>query len=593
MAGILKNRKNIFLTFFAVLTIVSFIKIPLAIAQSQSQSDSLDSSSHHKESDNAVASDKETKPDKINFQRIIPLSSPLYREIDRLYLLAGKSRPSLSRPWSADEAKKIMEALPESMLDSVSEVSADVIKREIEFGSEKTGTKKASLKISPEINIEGYYKVNDDRKEWAHGYEERQPLFSVPFESWFFTSLYMDLEIELRQEYQVVNSTDNYTNIIPNPYDLDWHFPFRAFMSVGGEHWNIQAGRDKASWGAGITSNMLISDYSDYYNLIKFTTYWERFKFTTIYMGLDPWLTDQEEEYKNDIGFGGYAGFDELFKAFLAHRVEFKIRDNLSLAISEAIIFGDKYINITELNPVFIFHSHFTPQYSNVIASIEADYTPFSGFNIYLQFVMDEFQIPGEDEDSRPGAMGLLGGFTFVKQALDGYLSFNLEAAFTDPFLYNRWHPNGRITNRRRMWSYVSDSHEYINKPIGYRYGPDAVVMYGAAQYEKSDKYIVAIDAKYTLLGEMNDSLDYAGTYWEGVNNVATSEYLGKNANKLSAPSGTVERDLVLGLHGKLKLTKRISFASDIYYIHINNYGNISGNTINDFEFIASAKFKF
>jgi len=592
MASILKNRKHTFLALFAILTIVSFIKIPFVIAQPQSDSlgYSLDISPTYNKSDNEAAADKNAKPDKKNFQRIIPLSSPLYREMDRLYLLAGKSRPSLSRPWSADEAKKVFEALPDNFLDSVSD-SAALIKREIEFGNEKTGSKKTFLKISPEVNIEGYFKTNDDREEWEHGYEKRAPLIHVPCEGWFFTSLYMDIDFSLKEEYAVADSTDNYTNIPIALTELDWYFPFRALMSFGGEHWNVQIGRDKANWGAGITSNMMISDYSDFYNMIKFSTYWERFKFITIYMGLDPWLTKQEKFYrdgdgalneKHDLG-GDYDDYDELFKAFMAHRIEYKMRDNLSFALSEATMFGNKYINISELNPVFVFHNFFTPEYTNVMLALEADYTPFSGFNIYLQFVMDEFQVPGiEDEDSRPGAMGLLVGFTFIKPALEGFLTFNLEAAYTDPFLYNRWHPRTRYTNRRRIWSSHLDRYEYINKPIGYQYGPDAVVIYGAVQYEKSDKYMAAIDVKYTFLGEMNDSLDYAGTYYTGV-----------YASNLWAPSGTIERDLVLGLHGKLQLNKRISFASDIYYVHINNYQNDSGNTINDFEFIASAKFKF
>ncbi|MCL2705315.1 MAG: hypothetical protein FWE72_03800 [Spirochaetaceae bacterium] len=587
ITGLLKNKKNIFLLLFAIMTIVSFIKIPLVIAQTQQrQNDSLVVSSDVSPVNNNSDSETTQGKDKKNFQRIIPLSSPLYTEMDRLYLLAGKSRPSLSRPWSADEAKKIMEALPKNLLGSISENSFDIIKREIEFGNEKTGSKKAFLKISPEINIEGYFKTNDDREEWEHGYEKRAPFIHVPFEGWFFTSLYMDIDFSLKQEHAVANATDNYASIPTALTELDWYFPFRALISFGGEHWNVQIGRDKASWGGGITSNMMISDYSDFYNMIKFSTYWDRFKFTTIYMGLDPWLTKQESQYKADIGGdlgGDYDDYDELFKAFMAHRIEYKIRDNLSIAISEATMFGNKYINISELNPLFVFHNFFTPEYTNVMMTIEADFTPFSGFNIYLQFAMDEFQVPGlEDEDSRPGAMGLLVGFTFVKPALEGFLTFNLEAAYTDPFLYNRWHPRTRFTNNRRIWSSHLDRYEYVNKPIGYQYGPDAVVMYGAIQYEKPDKYMAAMDVKYTFLGELNDSLDYAGTYDTG-----------KHASNLWAPSGTIERDLVFGLHGKFQLNKKISFASDIYYIHINNYQNDSGNTINDFEFTASAKFKF
>ncbi|MCL2705314.1 MAG: hypothetical protein FWE72_03795 [Spirochaetaceae bacterium] len=583
MAGILKNKKYISLLLFVILTIAPFIKAPLLIAQTQS--DSASNSYENKGSGNDVVIEKNTIADKRNYQRIIPLSSPFYREIDRLYLLAGKSRPSLSRPWSADEAKKVFEALPKNLLGSVTESSVEIIKREIEFGNEKTGTKKMSSKISQEINVEAHIKANDDREEWEHGYEARPPLIQIPLEWWFFTGFYMDIEFSIREEYAFVHSTDNYSSIsfFRNSRGVDWNFPFRAFASFGGEHWNFQVGKDKASWGAGTVSNQMISDYSDYYNMIKFSTYWSRFKFTIVYIGLEAWLTGEEEDFRSkyDGALGGdYEDFNESFKCFIAKRMEFKILDNLSFAISEASMFGNKYINISELNPFMVFHNLYTPAYSNVMMTLELDYTPFSGFNIYLQFGMDEFQFPGvEDKDSRPGAMGLISGFTFIKPAYNGFLTFNLEAAYTDPYLYNRWHPNTKFTNRRKIWA--SDDNGYISKPIGYKYGPDAIVIYQAVQYEKPGNYMAAIDAKFIMIGEKND-LDKPGLY-----------ELGEYASNLWAPSGTVERNLLIGLHGKLQATKTISLASDIYYININNYHNVSGKTINDFEFTASVGFKF
>ncbi|HHU88113.1 MAG TPA: hypothetical protein GXZ38_01985, partial [Spirochaetales bacterium] len=44
----------------------------------------------------------------VNTQEIIPLSSPLYRHIDRLYILEGRPRPSSARPWSVNEASLIL-----------------------------------------------------------------------------------------------------------------------------------------------------------------------------------------------------------------------------------------------------------------------------------------------------------------------------------------------------------------------------------------------------------------------------------------------------------------------------------------------------
>ncbi len=536
-------------------------------------------------------SGKKEKAEKKNYQRIIPLSSPIYGEMDRLYLLAGKSRPSTSRPWSAEEAGMLLAGIREQGLSAAGEKSLSIVKAEITSGNGKTGEKKAAFRVTKKINIEGYYKTNDDREEWEHGYEEREPLLSIPVEGWFFTNLYSTLDLTMKEEYAVIEGEeDNYLNIPSSLTEFDWYFPFRAFISLGGENWNIEAGRDQASWGAGTTGNLMLSDYSEFYNLIRFTTYWERFKFTAVYIGLDAWLTGEEKEIDADATedgtsglAGGYQNFEEMYKAFLGHRVEFRIRDNLSLALSESIIFGNKYINMTELNPVFVFHNLFSPEYSNAMMSLEADYTPFSGLNLYVQFVMDEFQVPGyESNDSRPGATGLLSGFTIIRPSENGYMTYRAEAALTEPYLYNRWHPLTRFTNRRRIWSTYLDRYEYINKPLGYEFGPDAVILYGAAEYDRPGQFSASVDARYSMKGEMNSSLDDPSSYDTG-----------KEASRLGILSGTVERELAAGIHGTIKPGRMLSISSDIYWIHIDNYENISGEKINDIEIALSAGLTF
>ena len=521
-----------------------------------------------------------------NMQRIIPLSSPVYREMERLYLLAGKSLPSTARPWSADEAALVFEEISGLIDDEKFEPSFSIIKKEIFSGTGKTGAGKADYRITTELNLEGYYKTTDDRDEWEHGYEERKPLLYVPIEAWFFENLYSTVDLTIKEEYAAITDIENNrTSIFTNPTQLDWYFPFRAFISVGGKHWNIQAGRDQASWGAGRTGNLMLSDYSEFYNLLRVTTYWERFKFSAIYIGLDPWLTKEEKAFDEEgRGLaGGYQNFGELFKAYLGHRAEFRVTEKLAIAVSEATIFGNKYINFTELNPVFVFHNLFTPEYSNAIFALEADYTILPGLNLYLQFVMDEFQVPGyESSDTRPGATGLLGGFTLVKPLESGFLTFNVESAVTEPYLYNRWHPLTRFTNRRRMWSTVLDSYAYINKPIGYEHGPDALVFYFSTEYEKPGLFSAAIDARYSLKGSMNSSLDDYNSYETG-----------KDASSLGILSGTVEKELVTGLHGTIALSDTITLSSDIYWINIYNYGNESGRKINDFETALSAGFRF
>ncbi len=537
------------------------------------------------------ASAEKNNSDKKNYQRIIPVFSPLYREIDRLYMINSMALPSTARPWSVDEAIMILDRLPVKLLSPAEEYSYKIINSEL--SEDIDGGKKGDFcyRISGEINIDGYVKGNENRKEWEHGFEERNPLLSVPFEGWFGSGFYATLDLTLKEEYRAVTDIDNnYTSIPANPREFDWYFPFRAFLSFGGEHWNLQFGRDKADWGMGETGNLLLSDYSDFYNLIRFTTYWEDFKMSFIYIGMDAWLTSEEEDIDADTGTyenglaGGYDNYQEQFKAFLAHRTEFRASEKLNININEAIVFGNKYLNITELNPAFVFHNLFAPEYSNAMISFEADYTVSRGLNIYAQAAVDEFQVPGyEGEDTRPGAYGFLTGLRYIKPVETGYLTFNSEFAFTDPYFYNRWHPLTRFTNRRRMWSNIEpDRYEYVNKPIGYEHGPDAIVIYSKIEYDHKDIYSVSLDARYKLTGELNDSLDDPLSYDKG-----------SDANSRTTLTGTPEKELITGLHGILFPERRLSWGADFYWINISNYKHDSGRTLNDIELALSGKLRF
>jgi hypothetical protein len=353
-------------------------------------------------------------------------------------------------------------------------------------------------------------------------------------------------------------------------------------MSVGGRKWNVQLGRDKISWGNGETGNMVLSDWADWYNFVKFSTYWKVLKFSVVYAGLESYLTPEEKDFDKigeGLTQGHYENFRERYKAFLAHRLEARITDKFTMAATEGIIFGNKYPEFGNMNPVSIFHSVFAPEYSNVIFSLEADYAIFRGFDLYAQVAMDEMKLGIENDDSaRPSALGYLAGARYLFPAGNGIVKLVLEGAYTDPYLYNRWHPLTRFTTRRRYWSYLSDSYLYLDKATGYRYGPDAVVGYLAGEYRIPSDLMLKADITLKYLGEKNTSL---------------SEITSYHTDKKTTPTGTVERELDIGLHADKVLSKHFSVGGDMYYINIDNFGNVSGETINDFEFALHFSYRF
>ena len=119
-----------------------------------------------------------------NRQRIIALDSEVYQDIDALYMMNGFAPPSYARPWSEDEIDHILSKLQPEKLTGPAKLAYENIQKKLSkkllFGKEE----KAFASISGTVNLEGFFKTNDDRKEWVHGYEERLPLFDIPFEFW-------------------------------------------------------------------------------------------------------------------------------------------------------------------------------------------------------------------------------------------------------------------------------------------------------------------------------------------------------------------------------------------------------------------------
>ena len=520
-----------------------------------------------------------------NRQRIIALDSEVYQDIDALYMMNGFAPPSYARPWSEDEIDHILSKLQPEKLTGPAKLAYENIQKKLSkkllFGKEE----KAFASISGTVNLEGFFKTNDDRKEWVHGYEERLPLFDIPFEFWLWDHMYIDVDLSIREAHDVLYDSDyDYSNIPENIKYIDPSIPYRAFMSVGGRNWNVQMGRDKISWGNGETGNMVLSDWADWYNFIKFTTYWKVLKFSFVYAGLESYLTPEEKEFdKREQGDGlvqgNYENFRERYKAFLAHRLEARITDKFTMAATEGIIFGNKYPEFGNMNPVSIFHSVFAPEYSNVIFSLEADYAIFRGFDLYAQVAMDEMKLSIENSESaRPTALGYMLGTRYLFPAGDGIVKLTLEGTYTDPYLYNRWHPLTRFTVRRRYWSYLDDGYLYLDKATGYRYGPDAVVGYLAGEYRIPSDLMLKADITLKYLGEKNTSL---------------SEITSYHTDKKTTPTGTVERELDIGLHADKVLSRHFSVGSDMYYVNIDNFGNVPGETINDFEFALHFSYKF
>ncbi len=457
----------------------------------------------------------------------------------------------------------------------LSECAPAVLHRENRFAFD------AGITAAPETfwhwNLESSEEYSEENYSWNHGYEERQSLVSIPLEFWFFDSLYMISDLEFKEEHNTVDSgldeegifpswiLTNHFNILfddPDP-KLDLYFPYRALLSVGGANWNLRFGRDQLNWGNGNSGNLMLSDYSDYYDFLLFSLWARDFKMTNVYAVMDPYLAD---------------GTSEHYKAFLGHRFDIRMWKRALLSISESYCFsGSAYPDLVhDLNFLMVFHNWLLSG-ANSLMTVELSVNPWKYLNVYGQIAMDEFMVQYEADRGGGGGPPIFAYMAGAESTIPvgpGYLGICAEWVLTSPWIYNR-KSAPYYYQVRHYWSLTTDKYENIVKPIGYEYGPDSIVWYAEASYTIPASFSLAFDCTYLIQGE----------------NTITSDW--DPAEGDVAPTGTAEKSIILHLGAEYPFLSWLSVGCDLYYESVVNLSHIEGAFSKDLEAAAYIMFSF
>ena len=504
-----------------------------------------------------------------NPRTILPVSSPVYQMIDNIYYESGFAQPETARPWSYSELSSTLDRIDFFSLSKAGKEAYGYIQGIVNWDEPLVADGNFSFDSGINLTPEGFYhfEIEDSLEEppeaydWNHGYEERKSFLTIPLEFWYGNSLYMISQIEVKEEYRTVTSPStpdvagNYFNVLfddPNPR-LDLYFPFRAVLSLGGDWWDIYFGRDDLSWGNGVSGNLMLSDYSDFYDFLELKTRSKIFTFTSIYSVMDKYLPNEDR----------FDGETTPYSAFMSHRLEARFLDGkIQAAVNESVTFSNYLPEIIrDLNYLMIFHNWTIPERTNSLMSFELSINPWKYMNIYGQLAMDEFATKYEtdrDGGGGPPIWGYLAGIKGAYPVDSGYLSFVGEWAQTSPWLYNR-RTDPYFYNTRRYWSLVTDTFEYVTKPLGYEYGSDSIVYYFRAKYSMPGLFSAGMDLTRLLKGETD-----IGNEWDPQIEDVT-------------PTGTPEKKWILHLFGEYMPFSFLSVGADFYWSDSENADHIIG----------------
>lgn len=484
-----------------------------------------------------------------NAQQILPLSSFVYESMDALYLITGNGTPSNARPWTKAEASLIFSRLDSSVLSgsarSLYRIVEETIGEPLRFSFSDGFQFDASADVSGELYAHTNGAQFKTDRDWIRGFEDRIPLlrFNFSFLLKDFLYIFTDLQygrnrfterdtfitvgkgtsthigsiLDEESPYpaMIVGEGDTswaysqgfLTNVLWPTRDLDFQTPKRAVASFGGENWNFNLSRDRMKWGNGHSGNFIIGDHVDYQEYSRFTAYSEHFKYDWVNVFFETNPTPNETVAQ-----------DTEFRILMAHRLEFRILDIITFALSENIMYRGDVYNFRFLNPAFVYHNLNTTSMFNAIAHAELDIAFAKGFNAYAQYVLDQAGAPNDTSD-QADAFGWLAGVEHAMSAGPGVLSTSIEYAQTNPALYRRYTADFLMFRR-----YATNGVGFVSHIdwIGYQHGPDAQV----AQLEFSYRIPKWGSFSIALVGMRHGEID-----WHTPNTTV-------NATRVPSPSG-------------------------------------------------------
>jgi hypothetical protein len=196
---------------------------------------------------------------------------------------------------------------------------------------------------------------------------------------------------------------------------------------------NVQFGHDKLFLGEGIRS-MGLSDFSNNYLFLKFDV-----KLWKLYYRLT-----FAQHYADAYSYPGTGSLSGPYprKYFAHHHLSFDIGRNLNLGFFENVAIGDSTDNSFDpnyLNPAIFFRAveHQSGSSNNVIVGFDAKWYFLRRFELYGQFIFDEFvmdEVTSGDgwwANKFGGQIGLKYMDAFWLDNLDLDLEFNIARPYT------------------------------------------------------------------------------------------------------------------------------------------------------------------
>jgi len=538
--------------------------------------------------------------------RVIPLDSPFYFYVDSLYMAEGKALAEGSRPWNGNLAKAILEAVSPS-----SDASRKLKEKAESYIMSYDEPFKVGGKFAAHVSL-AFQSNNSYSKalEWRDNTLDDELLSYTPYLTLRdYFSGEMTLYLGLTPASGVVkNSTEdfedddryekNFSTNIPYLFSegsIDLTMVNRANIVAGNRYVSVAMGRDKLSWGNGITGNLMLSDtvpYHDYFKLRATNGKSFSFDWTTIFFMHPKNYTNENQKYT----------FDGL-SLFTGHRFEFRMLDDkLRVTFNESIMYQSESGNLDYrlLNPLLIMHGFYITAQANSLASLEVEFAIAKNWQIYGSFCIDDLAVFGEAKapasGSTPNMYGLIFGVrNFASINSDLFVKSTAEISYVSPLAYHRVDYDetgdkkpttngvGYVDYMASVSYFSDDKIKIVRRYLGMPHGSDALCFELKNEFDYMGSLSLVSDFFFMIHGVTNEystvNLFSGSEEWSG--GLLTENPFGGYLS-----SGALSYTFDYGISVKYSLNGNISFRGSLDFIYTHNFRNVADDNQFDIQYV-------
>ncbi len=219
-------------------------------------------------------------------------------------------------------------------------------------------------------------------------------------------------------------------------------------------------GRDRIRWGPGKRSNLMLSGEGPSFSQARLDVdLGKTVRFTSVTGLLSQWPEIHDTLYTTDAGMLRTV---RNSKYLAAHRLEVDIIPRLQLGLSEVVVYGERTLDFSYLNPVTVYFTeeHENGDQDNASLGIDFKAHPLDGVSIWGELMLDDFRFGEFGTDYWGNKTAILGGLQYSGTAGNIPIDIGTEYTRLEPFVYTHFYP----INTYKHW----------NAPLGVQLKPNS-----------------------------------------------------------------------------------------------------------------------